>query len=294
MKSVATRARTGRRAARNGRPRVLLLTMPFVSVSRPAIGISILKSVLEARAIRCDLRYANLRFAEWVGFETYSVLDEKVSDALFAGDWLFAQYLFGDRLDLAVYTETLRANVGAHEYERIMAARARIGPFLHACLAEFRIADYDIIGFTTTFEQNLASLALSREIKNAWPDKTIVFGGGNCEAEMGRELHRSFPWIDFVCSGEGERSFPRLVEAIEAGSDGAGIPGIIYRRNGVSADNGRAEAITDMDAVPAPNYEEYFAAVKSSPLVPRLRPSLLIETSRGCWWGAKSIAPSAA
>jgi hypothetical protein len=80
--------------------------MPFVSISRPAIGISILKSVLEDRGIQCDLRYANLRFAEWVGFDTYSALDEKVSDALFAGDWLFAQYLFGDQLELEVYAET--------------------------------------------------------------------------------------------------------------------------------------------------------------------------------------------
>ncbi len=269
-------------------PRVLLVSMPFVSISRPAIGISILKSVLEDRAIPCDLQYGNLRFAEWVGFDTYSVLDERVSDALFAGDWLFAQYLFGDELDLEVYIETLRVNVGEAEYARIMDARQQVGPFLRACVEEFRIVDYQIVGFTTTFEQNLASLALSRLIKERWPDKVIVFGGGNCEGEMGRELHRSFPWIDYVCSGEGERSFPQLVDAIAAGRDGAGIPGIVYRRDGRSTDNGRGEAIADMDAVPAPNYDEYFAAVKRSPLVPALHPSLLIETSRGCWWGAKA------
>ncbi len=222
--------------------------MPFVSISRPAIGISILKSVLEDRAIPCDLQYGNLRFAEWVGFDTYSVLDERVSDALFAGDWLFAQYLFGDELELDVYVETLRVNVNPTEYERIMDARRHVEPFLQACVEEFRVADYDIVGFTTTFEQNLASLALSRLIKELWPDKAIVFGGGNCEGEMGRELHRSFPWIDYVCSGEGERSFPQLVDAIAAGRDGAGIPGIIYRRDGRSTDNGRGEAITDMDA----------------------------------------------
>jgi ribosomal peptide maturation radical SAM protein 1 len=288
VKPIATRAKPAGKVSLNGRPRVLLVSMPFVSISRPAIGISILKSVLDGRAIDCDLRYGNLRFAEWVGFDTYSVLDERVSDALFAGDWLFAQYLFGDQLDLAVYAETLRANVGEREYDRIMSARTHVGPFLEACIEEFRVVDYQIVGFTTTFEQNLASLALSRMIKEVWPDKAIVLGGGNCEAEMGRELHRSFPWIDYVCSGEGERSFPQLVEAIAAGRDGAGIPGIIYRRDGHSTDNGRAEAIADMNTVPPPNYDEYFTAVKSSPLVPTLRPSLLIETSRGCWWGAKS------
>ena len=52
-----------------------------------------------------------------------------------------------------------------------------------------------------------------------------MFGGGNCEGEMGRELHRSFPWIDYVCSGEGEYSFPQLVQAIAAGRKPLGIPG---------------------------------------------------------------------
>ena len=263
--------------------------MPFVSISRPAIGISILKAVLVQRGIPCDVRYASLKFAERIGLETYAVLDERVSDALFAGDWLFAQHLFGDRLDLGVYDATLRANVKGDEYRWIMDARAHVGPFLEACLEELRIADYDIIGFTTTFEQNCASLALARDIKARWPDKTIVFGGGNCEGDMGRELHRSFPWIDFVCSGEGEQALPLLVEAIASGQSGAGIPGIVYRdTDGQTIDNGRGAPITDLDAVPSPDYDEYFAAIARSPLVHALRPSLLIETSRGCWWGARS------
>jgi ribosomal peptide maturation radical SAM protein 1 len=269
-------------------PRVLLVSMPFVSISTPSIGISILKSVLDGHGIPCDLRYANLRFAEWVGFETYSVLDERVSDALFAGDWLFAQHLFGDRLELDVYAETLRVNTTKAEYTRIMEARSAVAPFLDACLDEFRIDDYDVIGFTTTFEQNLASLAASRLIKDRWPEKAIVFGGGNCEGEMGRELHRSFPWIDYVCSGEGEHSFPLLIEAIAAGREPVGIPGIIHRRHGGSVDNGAAQPITDMNAVPPPNYDEYFAAIGRSPVGPSVHPALLIETSRGCWWGAKA------
>jgi len=140
-----------------------------------------------------------------------------------------------------------------------------------------------------TFEQNCASLALARDIKARWPEKRIVFGGGNCEGAMGLQLHRSFPWVDFVCAGEGEHALPLLIEAIAAGADGAGIPGIVYRdTSGRTVDNGRGAPITDLDAVPSPDYDEYFAAVARSPLVHALRPSLLIETSRGCWWGARS------
>jgi len=288
MSIAGEHAQPGCAVTPSGRPRVLLLSMPFVSISRPAIGISILKSVLEERGVHCDLGYANLLFAERLGYETYGLLDGKVSDALFAGDWLFAQHLFGDQLDLSVYQETLRQNVDREGFERIMAARREVGPFLSACIEEFRVARYDIVGFTTTFEQNLASLALSRRIKEILPNTAIVFGGGNCEMEMGRELHRSFPWIDYVCSGEGERSFPQLIEAIGTGRDAAGIRGIIYRQNGRSTDNGQREPLDDLDTVASPDYEDYFAAVARSSLAQRLDPSLLIETSRGCWWGAKS------
>lgn len=270
-------------------PRVLLVSMPFVSISRPAIGISILKAVLARRGIPCDVRYASIRFAERIGLETYAVLDERVSDALFAGDWLFAQHLFGDRLDLATYDATLEAHVQPDEYRRVMAARAHVAPFLAECLDDLRIADYDIVGFTTTFEQNCASLALAREIKARWPEKVVVFGGGNCEGEMGRQLHRSFPWIDVVCSGEGEEALPRLVDALAEGRGVSGIPGLIHRdASGGTVDNGRGAPIRDMDGVPTPDYDDYFAAVARSPLVHALRPSLLIETSRGCWWGDRS------
>ena len=153
--------------------------MPFVSISRPAIGISILKSVLERRGIRCDLADANLRFAEGVGFDTYSILDERVSDALFAGDWLFAQHLFGDELDLPVYIETLESERRSGGARRRSWPRGRTsGRSCRRASKNIRIADYDIVGFTTTFEQNLASLALARLVKETWPEKVDRVRGG--------------------------------------------------------------------------------------------------------------------
>ena len=50
---------------------------------------------------------------------------------------------------------------------------------------------------------------------------------------MGVALHRSFPWIDYVCSGEGDLAFPELVRALRAspggGQTGLQIDGIISR-----------------------------------------------------------------
>jgi ribosomal peptide maturation radical SAM protein 1 len=68
----------------------------------------------------------------------------------------------------------------------------------------------------------------------------------------------------------------------------AGIPGLVYRDNGRSRNGAPADKIHDMDALPDPDYTDFFASVKASKLSPDLRPAMLIETARGCWWGAKN------
>ena len=66
---------------------------------------------------------------------------------------------------------------------------------------------YDVIGFSSTFNQNLASLKLAKLIKEKYPSVKIMFGGANFESEMGLEYFRVFPWIDFVVPGEAEGIF---------------------------------------------------------------------------------------
>lgn len=268
--------------------RVLLLNMPFVSVSRPSIGLALLKARLTEEGIECVTGYPTIFLAERIGLEAYTLADERLSHALFLGDWLFAQHAFPDELDIPTYVNCVKQHSGSEEnFNSVMAARAEIGPFLEACFEKFDIARFDVIGFTTTFQQSLASLALSRMIKQRMPEKIVVFGGGNCEGVMGLELHRSFPWIDYICSGESDRSFPELLKRISANQPLQGIAGLIYRDGGVSCIGGPADKVHDLDALPDPDFSDFFDAVNASPLKPKLNPAMLIETARGCWWGAK-------
>ncbi len=57
------------------------------------------------------------------------------------------------------------------------------------------------VGFTSTFQQNVGSLALAKRIKQRWPHILTAMGGANCEGTMGLELSRSFEWMDFIFSG---------------------------------------------------------------------------------------------
>ncbi|MFX6234552.1 hypothetical protein ABTF60_18975, partial [Acinetobacter baumannii] len=43
-----------------------------------------------------------------------------------------------------------------------------------------------------------------------------------------------------------------------------------------------------MRQVPMPEYDDYFAELATIPWVERVRPSIPLESSRGCWWGQRS------
>jgi len=51
---------------------------------------------------------------------------------------------------------------------------------------------------------------------------------------------------------------------------------------------GQADPIRELDALPIPDFSDYFRDLSQSTVAAWIVPTLLLETSRGCWWGAKS------
>ncbi|MCP9493230.1 MAG: RiPP maturation radical SAM C-methyltransferase [Pyrinomonadaceae bacterium MAG19_C2-C3] len=277
--------------------KTLLISMPFGALERPALGLSLLKARLHESNLAADVRYLNFAFAEYVGLENYHWINYELPYTAFAGDWLFTQSLYGAQPDNdkayidRVLRDTWRRKT--EDIERLESLRTFVPHFLDYCLTSIAWDDYAIVGFTSTFEQNIASLALARRIKTLYPHLAIVFGGANWEAGMGEELHRQFPFVDFVCSGEAEETLPHLVATIlnqdTTNESFSTLPGIVYRhRDGASIYTGHAAMVRDMDALPIPDYTDYFRDLHSSTLAASIMPILLFETSRGCWWGAKS------
>ena len=68
--------------------------------------------------------------------------------------------------------------------------------------------DVQVVGFTSTFQQNTASFALARRLKQKFPHLVTLFGGANFEGEMGAELVRAIEVIDFAVAGEADTAFP--------------------------------------------------------------------------------------
>jgi magnesium-protoporphyrin IX monomethyl ester (oxidative) cyclase len=152
-----------------------------------------------------------------------------------------------------------------------------------------------IVGCTSTFQQHTPSLALLRRIRELDPSVVTVLGGANCEGPMGVTTHRCFDWVDFVVSGEADLLFPDLVERIfERGRDlpqkdlPFGVIGPEARRSPELVATPPRVVLQKLDEVPIPNFDDYFEQMERSELKRYLRSGLPVETSRGCWWGAKS------
>ncbi len=274
--------------------KILLLSMPFGALNRQALGISLLKAALLERGVACDLRYFTFDFAEFIGLEDYQWINFELPYTAFAGDWVFTQALYGNhsKQDAAYIKEILFETwqLEADAVKRLKSVRAKVEGFLDFCLDVMPWQDYKMVGFTSTFEQNIASLALAKRLKSKFPHLSIVFGGANWEATMGLELHRQFEFVDYVCSGEAEESFPALVNVVLNGQlEHLGqIPGIVFRQDQQSVSTSAPNMIQNMDSLPMPDYSDFFAQLERSVTSTPITPNLLFETSRGCWWGAKS------
>jgi ribosomal peptide maturation radical SAM protein 1 len=276
--------------------KVLLLSMPYGALERPALGLSLLKAGLDQEEIPCSVRYLTYPFAELIGHEEYRWINYDLPHTAFAGEWTFTDALYGERPEAAkrYEDEILRGvwRLAEPDIERLQRVRKLVPHFVDHCLASIEWSEYGLVGFTSTFEQNLASLALARRIKAAHPEIAVVFGGANWEGEMGEELHHQFPFVDYVCSGEAERSFPALTRRVLAGESvhtpEEPVRGIVHRVEHESVSNGPADLIRDLDNLPIPDFSDYFHDLDQSGVGPAIVPTLLLETSRGCWWGAKS------
>jgi ribosomal peptide maturation radical SAM protein 1 len=272
--------------------RIVLATMPWHQLDTPCLPLGLLRARLAACRELHQVAdyYGNLAWAGHLseaGFtlDDYAqVADRGVWHA--TGEWIFAGALYDDPgWRAAGYRDYLTERGVASG--RALEMRELVQAFTDRAAGEILSLEPDLVGFTTTFQQNVASLAVAKRLKEVRPELIIVFGGGNCHGPMGPALHRNFPFVDHVVNGEAEVAFVSLIDALDGGGSLDGIDGLTWRRpDGGSQYNGPA-AMVPMHLVPRPDYSAWQAAMDASPLRDQLRPVLVYEAARGCWWGEK-------
>jgi ribosomal peptide maturation radical SAM protein 1 len=276
---------------------VVLVSMPFMDPYRPSIQLGLLKAVTARCGFPVRTYHACLDFAAQIGVDYYTLLCQHRGTLV--GDWLFSLEAFGDAApdpdarmldELADRLSYLGPGPGEARAKLLRTRSSDVPAYLDALVDNFPWADVAVAGFSSTFQQSAASFALARRVKQRYPGIITVFGGANFDGEMGPELVRTVDCIDAAVIGEGEGTFPRLLSALAAGDSLDRVPGLARRQGEHVTVTAPAPAGGPLDDLPAPDYGEYFQHAEDLGLLPRtgLRDVWLpIETSRGCWWGAK-------
>src|SRR5262245_50932248 len=168
---------------------VLFVAMPFADIDRPAIGVSLLKAELERCGFSSRIEYLNLQLAETIGKELYMTISDQLSSESLVGEWFFADRVFDDIPHEDDYVRQVLTRFADDALiGRLMKARAVREAFVRTAVGVIGVQNPRIVGFTTTFHQTCASLAVARRLKALPNPPIVVFGGANCEGEMGLQL----------------------------------------------------------------------------------------------------------
>ncbi|MEP6757373.1 MAG: RiPP maturation radical SAM C-methyltransferase [Chthonomonadales bacterium] len=288
-------------ASQGIRPSVLMISMPWTTLSEPSPGLGILKAVLSREGISCRAFHANLDILQHLHAYTYEALSVvfALNDFLFTGTldgepsneqqrWL--RHKVNELLNDGVIDEQ---RLGGSEgvVRTMLDLRNRIIPsWLDELTDEIVASDATLVGFTCMFDQTIASVALAKMVRERAPEKMIAFGGVAVRTPTAQMLLRTIPWIDTICDGDGEETIVALARASVGDVCLKDVPGLIVRDENGEPVSTKSPSMIDLNSIPTPDYDDYFVDIKR--LAERrnvdIHPiSLPVENSRGCWWGQK-------
>ena len=281
--------------------KISLINMPFAGLQMPSLALTQLKSAIDNELqdrVSAEVCYLNHDFAHFLGIEL-SQLMAVSSEAHNAGvgDWFFRQVAFPELADNSeAYFRRFfpMRNERIDELKRaVIEKRKELDAFFDHLITLYKLDESDIVGFTSMFAQNVACFALAKKLKERNPKVITVIGGANCESPMGQEIAKNVRQIDFVFSGPGLKSFPQFVQACLNQEMGKchQLRGVFSRRNcGLNLLTPVSIIGEELDInVPVPlNYQSFLQAHQKNFSQSEIKPILLFETSRGCWWGEKA------
>jgi len=115
-------------------------------------------------------------------------------------------------------------------------------------ISQVCMSDAGLVCFSLVTLDVAWATALAGEIKRSRPDLPIAVGGSHATV-MPMAL-MEIPAIDYVVSGDGERTLPELVETIDRGQKPSPSPGLYYRDNGRVVGAPPEISAFDLDSLP--------------------------------------------
>jgi ribosomal peptide maturation radical SAM protein 1 len=267
-----------------GQTDAVLIVPPYADLNRPSLGVHLLQAAAAQAGLRVRVLYANLLFASLTGEDLYKLVCSGKYGWMW-GERVFARSAFGLPA-LGYQTEKVHEQIEQLRqsqevevtYEKLADLDRSAGDFCAVLGEHLAKVRFHVAGSTTTFQQTGPSVALLAQVKRRKPQAITAIGGANCEGEMARGIASLAAPIDYIFSGECESVFPEFLRRAVAGEP---LP---------TEHIVQGEACFNLDALPEPNFDEYFAQLDN--VFPSWREDqkdvwLPCESSRGCWWGAR-------
>jgi ribosomal peptide maturation radical SAM protein 1 len=271
---------------------VALVSLPWAPATEPLLGLSILKSCLTEKGVSSRVFHMPPSLLRWCTIETYTFLAEMwgVNEFLFSG--IISREI--DHRQETVLIDRCRAYADATNNPRyadgesvrnlILHVREQIVPeFIRVAVQEVLPFKPKLLGLSCMFDQTIASVAFARAIKNADPTIQIVLGGYALFGDPGKTVATAFPWIDLVVNGDGEQVIVELAESVL--SEGSLRQDRRFgNRKVYTAPN------VPLEKIPHPDYDDWFEEIGvlgENYKITINTKALPVESSRGCWWGAR-------
>jgi ribosomal peptide maturation radical SAM protein 1 len=265
--------------------KILLVSMPFPTIIPPSPQLSALDAYLTENQIPVESRHLYLRCADHMGAELYNALS---AESHLLKDLIYSKFLFPQNFENNEHLIKLTVKDNQNFFEKVTLESIieKISIFNADIMENVNWGDYDLVGFTTNFNQLLSSLFVAKEIKSKYPAVETVLGGFAVSSGRGESVMKLFPYVDYVIDGEGEKPLAQLAKCADRSSL-KDIHGLMYRNNGAIVINKHGEHL-DINTLPFYRLDSYFEELNGCSENIRLtcetNMMIPIENSRGCWW----------
>ncbi|MBW2109608.1 MAG: RiPP maturation radical SAM C-methyltransferase, partial [Deltaproteobacteria bacterium] len=269
-----------------------LVSMPWPLYDRPSIQLGTLKAYLAAQMPQVTVQAVHfyLKVAAEVGYDLYRAISKRT----WLAESVYAALLFPQRRERIekIFRREARkdATLRHMDFDQVCS---RVAKASQGLINGVDWQKSDLVGFSVCLCQLTASLYAIKKIKKRFSSLPVVVGGSMFSGNQASGLVRCFPEVDFVVNGEGERPLTALVRFLNADHGTprpSSLPAVAGRADLTGDTHQAFDQMDDLDGLPPPDYDDYFALLKSMGPDKAFFPTLPAEISRGCWWRSGKAA----
>ena len=276
--------------------RIALLSTPWPLYNRPSIQLGTLKAYLRSiwPEMPVEAHHVYLKLAESIGYRQY----HEISKRTWLAETVYATLLYPERLqqiEKLFYQECGR--ISDLRAAGLGSITVRVKKVSDEFINSRNWGDYLLAGFSVSLCQLTSALYFIKRIKEKFPKLNIVIGGSTFSGSATGDFFKLFPEVDAVINGEGELPFSQLIAYLIKSPSLSGMPPIQGLSIPEAAKDHKApvgfQQIPSLNALPPPDYDDYFDLLRSFDSQNVFFPVLPVETSRGCWWRQSGVSDKA-